>query len=74
MRWYTRDWTNSNRGWGEYSNRDRILLPLRIQDDMARTRGYSLFFFFFFAVLGSELRAYTLSHSTNPFLCWVFSR
>jgi hypothetical protein len=25
------------------------------------------FFFFFFAVLGLELRAYTLSHSTSPF-------
>jgi hypothetical protein len=25
-------------------------------------------FFFFFAVLGFELRAYTLSHSTSPFL------
>jgi hypothetical protein len=24
-------------------------------------------FFFFFAVLGFELRAYTLSHSTSPF-------
>jgi hypothetical protein len=23
--------------------------------------------FFFFAILGFELRAYTLSHSTNPF-------
>jgi hypothetical protein len=26
------------------------------------------FFFFFFAVLGLELRAYTLNHSTSPFL------
>jgi 6-phosphofructokinase len=25
-------------------------------------------FFFFFAILGLELRAYTLSHSTSPFL------
>jgi hypothetical protein len=30
--------------------------------------------FFFFAVLGLELKAYTLSHLTNPFLCWVFFR
>jgi hypothetical protein len=30
--------------------------------------------FFFFALLGFELRAYTLSHSTSPFLWWVFSR
>jgi hypothetical protein len=29
-------------------------------------------FFFFFAVLGFELRAYTLSHSTSPYLRWVF--
>jgi hypothetical protein len=28
-----------------------------------------LFFFFFVAVLGFELRAYTLSHSTSPFFC-----
>jgi hypothetical protein len=26
------------------------------------------FFFFLFVVLGFELRAYTLSHSTSPFL------
>jgi hypothetical protein len=26
----------------------------------------------FFAALGFELRTYTLSHSTNPFLWWVF--
>jgi hypothetical protein len=29
-------------------------------------------FFFFFAVLGLELRTYTLSHSTSPFLWWIF--
>jgi hypothetical protein len=29
-------------------------------------------FFFFFAVLGFKLRAYTLSHSTGPFLSWMF--
>jgi hypothetical protein len=28
--------------------------------------------FFFFTVLGFELRAYTLSHSTSPFLWWIF--
>jgi hypothetical protein len=27
-----------------------------------------LYFLFIFAVLGFELRAYTLSHSTSPFL------
>jgi hypothetical protein len=36
------------------------------------------FFFFLlliiFAVLGFELRAYTVSHSTSPILRWVFSR
>jgi hypothetical protein len=26
----------------------------------------------FFPVLGFELRAYPLSHSTSPFLWWVF--
>jgi hypothetical protein len=30
------------------------------------------FFFFFFVVPGTELRAYTLSHSTSPFMCWLF--
>jgi hypothetical protein len=29
---------------------------------------------FIFVVMGLELRAYTLSHSTSPFLWWVFSR
>jgi hypothetical protein len=28
--------------------------------------------FFIFAVLGFELRAYTLTHSTRPFFGWVF--
>jgi hypothetical protein len=28
---------------------------------------FFFFFFFFFAVLGFELRTYTLSHSTSPF-------
>jgi hypothetical protein len=32
------------------------------------------FCFCFFVVLGLELRAYTLSHSTSPFLCDVFFR
>jgi hypothetical protein len=31
-------------------------------------------FLFFFAVLGLELGAYSLSHSTSPFLWWFFSR
>jgi hypothetical protein len=31
-----------------------------------------IFFFFFFAVLGLELRDYTLSHSTSPFLVMGF--
>jgi hypothetical protein len=30
--------------------------------------GMPCIFFFFFAVLGLELRAYTLSHSTSPFM------
>jgi hypothetical protein len=36
-----------------------------------RTCSVLLFSDFFFAVLGLELRAYTLSHSTSPFL-WFF--
>jgi hypothetical protein len=31
-------------------------------------------FFFFFAVLGLELRAFTLSHSTSPIFMQGFSR
>jgi hypothetical protein len=30
------------------------------------------FFFFFFALLGLELRAYTLSHSISPFVLGIF--
>jgi hypothetical protein len=30
--------------------------------------------FFVFAVLGLELKSYTLSHSTSPVLCWILSR
>jgi hypothetical protein len=33
---------------------------------------YSMFVCLF-VVLGIELRAYTLSHFTSPFWCWVFS-
>jgi hypothetical protein len=32
----------------------------------------SLLFFFLFAVLGFELRAYTISHSTSTCLWWFF--
>jgi hypothetical protein len=31
-----------------------------------------ILFFFFFVVPGFELRAYTLNHSTSPFLWWYF--
>jgi hypothetical protein len=34
--------------------------------------GFLFFFFFFLALLKLELRAYTLSRSTAPFLWWVF--
>jgi hypothetical protein len=34
----------------------------------------SSYYLFIFAVLGFELRAYTLSHSASPFLRRVFSR
>jgi hypothetical protein len=33
---------------------------------------YLSFIYFILAVLGFELRAYTLSHSTSLILCWVF--
>jgi hypothetical protein len=33
-----------------------------------------LLLLFVFLVLGLELRAYTLSHSTSPLLWWAFSR
>jgi hypothetical protein len=32
------------------------------------------FFFSFFALLGLELGAYTLSHSVRPLLYWIFLR
>jgi hypothetical protein len=31
-----------------------------------------LFFFFFLQLLRFEPRAYTLSHSTSPFMWWIF--
>jgi hypothetical protein len=33
-----------------------------------------MIFLLFFVVLGFELRAYTLSHSTSPFFVMSFSR
>jgi hypothetical protein len=38
------------------------------------TGAKTFFSFLFFVVLGFELRAYTLTHSTGPFLWWDFSR
>jgi hypothetical protein len=35
---------------------------------------YSLQLVIFFVVPGFLTQAYTLSHSTSPFLCWFFSR
>jgi hypothetical protein len=37
-------------------------------------QSFLMFFFFFFAVLGLELRAFTLSHSTSPIFVKGFSR
>jgi hypothetical protein len=34
--------------------------------------GFCYFFLPFFAMLGLELRAYTLSHSTSPFFVVIF--
>jgi hypothetical protein len=34
--------------------------------------GEHIFFLIFFLVLGFELKAYTLSHSTSPFFVMVF--
>jgi hypothetical protein len=36
--------------------------------------GFIFWLFFFFSVLGLQLRAYTLSHSTSPFLWRVVLR
>jgi hypothetical protein len=43
----------------------RLYIPEAVA--LSRTEAYG-YFFFFFAVLGFELRAYTLSHTTNPVL------
>jgi hypothetical protein len=37
-----------------------------------KSRTYLAQMHFFFVVKGLEFRAYTLSHSTSPFLWWVF--
>jgi hypothetical protein len=44
----------------------RGLYPTPLETASLRKMELKLFFFFFM-VLGLELRAYTLSHSTNPF-------
>jgi hypothetical protein len=36
--------------------------------------GFFGLFVCLFSVLGFELRSYPISHSTSPFLCWLFSR
>jgi hypothetical protein len=35
---------------------------------------YLFIYLFIYAVLGSELKAYTLCHSTSPFFVMVFSK
>jgi hypothetical protein len=42
------------------------------QDDVKTFTAIRHDFTSLFVVLGFELRAYTLNHSTAPFLCWVF--
>jgi hypothetical protein len=46
-------------GWQEGGRKER--------SKKKKTKFFNVFFFF--AVLGLELRAYTLSYSTSPFLC-----
>jgi hypothetical protein len=59
-----KDWGNSKEGAKEKLT-DHRGLPL-IHVHPGDTRGW--FVCLFYAVLGLELRAYTLSHSTSPFL------
>jgi hypothetical protein len=74
-------WKNSK---SEFLGSDFIILFIYLQNwgwtqglMLARQALYQLshsiwaVIFFFFEVLGFELRAYTLSHSTSPFLWWV---
>jgi hypothetical protein len=43
----------------------------RLASIICTSRKCVIFVLLFFSVLGFELRAYTLSHSTSPFLCWI---
>jgi hypothetical protein len=58
---------------GEFQTGSYNLEAWKVGPLWAQT-GHKLNFFFLFAVLGFELRAFTLSHSTSHFLCWAFSR
>jgi hypothetical protein len=49
---------------------DRLLCFYNLKN----TKLHTFFLLLFFAVLGLELRAYTLSHSTSPIFVKGFSR
>jgi hypothetical protein len=56
----------------DLSNNLLCLILNKVTNQIPMKGHLSLSFFLFLVVLGLELRAYTLSHSTSPFLWWVF--
>jgi hypothetical protein len=56
----------------QYRNSDALLHLFMVDGVSLNSHVEGLFFFFFFEVLGFELRAYTLSCSTSPFFVRVF--
>jgi hypothetical protein len=55
-------------GWFHFTLISNLVIEGDIKVDRLNITSFSIFF----VVLGFELRAYTLSHSTNPFLWRVF--
>jgi hypothetical protein len=67
----------SNQNWQNRCPQLDVFWFLHFQADKKKSRDkwfLKFYFFFFLAVMGFKLRAYTLSYSTSPFLWWVFSR
>jgi hypothetical protein len=58
-----------------YYFQEIILSPSQVFHELVCSHYlFDLIYLFIFAVLGFELRAYTLSHSISPFFVMVFSR
>jgi hypothetical protein len=70
--WHERTHTRKLTVWGEMTKNTGWAFLMQKSKVLQNLKLFFFFFFFFLVVLGLELRAYTLSHSTQPIFVMEF--